>query len=76
MTVETPVHPGEPVHIDPSWTVREVVSRYPAAVAIFKAFKVEACCDAGRPLDEAAQRAGISLDVLVEALELNLPGVA
>ena len=58
--------------IDPTWTVRDVVSRYPASVAIFKAFKVEACCDAGRPLGEAAERAGLTRDVLVTALETNL----
>lgn len=73
MTTESQSPAREAVYIDPSWTVRDVVSRYPAAVAIFKAFKVEACCDAGRPLAEAAERAGISRDVLIEALEVNLP---
>lgn len=58
--------------IDPAWTVREVVSRYPASVAIFKAFKVEACCDAGRPLGEAAARAGLTREELIAALEMNL----
>jgi iron-sulfur cluster repair protein YtfE (RIC family) len=76
MTTDTQVPTRDPVRIDPSWTVREVVTRYPAAVAIFKAFKVEACCDAGRPLGEAAQRAGVSRDVLIEALELNLRGAS
>lgn len=60
--------------IDPSWTVREVVARYPTSVATFKAFKVEACCDAGRPLGEAAERAGISRDALIDALQASLQG--
>lgn len=76
MTLETRAPAAEHVHIDPSWTVRDVVARYPGAVAIFKAFRVEACCDAGRPLGEAAERAGITRDVLIAALELNLSGAA
>ena len=60
-------------YIDPAWTVRQVVQKYPASVAIFKAFRVEACCDAGRPLDEAAQRAGINLEILMDALQTGLP---
>lgn len=73
MTPERQSSVREAEYIDPSWTVRDVVSRHPAAVAIFKAFKVEACCDAERPLAEAAERASISRDVLIEALEVNLP---
>lgn len=60
--------------IDPSWTVRDVTSRYPASVAIFKAHKVEACCDAGRPLPDAAAKAGIGLDELLSSLRAGLAG--
>lgn len=58
--------------IDPAWTVREVTQQYPASVAIFKAWKVEACCDAGRPLADAAAKAGITLDELLAALRTGL----
>lgn len=61
-----------PATIDPSWTVRDVVSRYPATVSTFKAWKVEACCDAGRSLEEASQRAGVSRERLIAALEAQL----
>lgn len=64
--------PATKPFIDPAWTVRDVVQRHPSSVAIFKAFKVEACCDAGRPLGEAAQRAGINLEILLDALEVGL----
>lgn len=61
-----------PVTIDPAWTVRDVVQRYPASIAVFKAFRVEACCDAGRSLDEAAARAGVTGAILIGALESAL----
>jgi iron-sulfur cluster repair protein YtfE (RIC family) len=62
--------------IDPNWTVRDVTSRYPATVATFKAWKVEACCDAGRTLEDASQRAGVSRDTLIAALEAQIAGQA
>lgn len=65
---------GSDLLLDPTWTVRDVTSRYPASVAIFKAHKVEACCDAGRPLPEAAAKAGITLDDLLSALRSGLSG--
>ncbi|MBA3889944.1 MAG: DUF542 domain-containing protein [Gemmatimonadaceae bacterium] len=58
--------------IDPNWTVRDVVSRYPATVSTFKAWKVEACCDGGRSLAEASQRAGVSRELLITALEAQV----
>lgn len=66
--------PGTIPFIDPAWTVREVTQQYPASVAIFKAFKVEACCDAGRPLADAAAKAGLTHDELLEALRTGLTG--
>lgn len=61
-----------PATIDPDWTVRDVVSRYPATVSTFKAWKVEACCDAGRSLEDASQRAGVSRTELIAALEARI----
>lgn len=60
--------------IDPNWTVRDVTSRYPATVATFKAWKVEACCDAGRTLQDASHRAGVSREELIAALEGQIAG--
>lgn len=64
---ETGFHP-QTIGVDLSWTVRDVVSRYPASVVVFKAFRVEACCDADRLLGDAAARAGITGESLLEAL--------
>ena len=66
------VAPERSSPIDPDWTVRDVVSRYPATVATFQAGKVEACCDAGRSLEEASRRAGVSRAELIAALEAQV----
>lgn len=54
--------------IDPTWTVNKVVALYPATVAVFNRFGVDSCCGGGVALGEAAQRDGISLDALLQAL--------
>ena len=75
MTAPTDIrHPAPSATIDPEWTVRDVTSRYPATVATFKAWKVEACCDAGRSLEDASQRAGVSCAELIAALEAQIAG--
>lgn len=62
--------------IDPAWTVRDVTTRYPASVAVFEVLKVETCCDAGRSLDEAATRAGITRELLIDTLQLWIRGLS
>ncbi len=54
--------------IDPTWTVNKVVALYPATVAVFNRFGVDSCCGGGLALSEAAQRDGLSLDALMQAL--------
>lgn len=58
--------------IDPTWTVNKVVALYPATVAVFNRFGVDSCCGGGLELGEAAQRDGISLDALLQALRENV----
>lgn len=54
--------------IEPTWTVNEVIARYPATVAVFNRFGVDSCCGGGAPLSEAAPRDGVALDSLMQAL--------
>ena len=54
--------------IDPTWTVNKVVALYPATVAVFNRFGVDNCCGGGVALSEAAQRDGVALDALLQAL--------
>ena len=53
----------------PSWTVNEVIQRYPASVAVFGAFRIDACCGGAKPLEEVARRHDIELDALLDALD-------
>ncbi len=58
----------ETLIIDPSMTVNEIVTRYPATVAVFNRFGVDSCCGGGVPLADAARRDEVDLDAIVEAL--------
>jgi regulator of cell morphogenesis and NO signaling len=55
--------------VDPAWTVNEVLRRYPAAVAVFNAFGVDACCGGANGVPEAAREAGLDPADLLAALE-------
>lgn len=54
--------------IDPTRTVNEIVTLYPATVAVFNRFGVDSCCGGGVPLGEAARRDGVAVDALLQAL--------
>lgn len=60
---------GATAHIDPSWSVNDVLMKYPATISVFNAFGVDACCGGAQSLREAAAGDGIDLDALVAALE-------
>jgi len=55
-------------HLDPQWTVNETIRRFPATVAVFNVFGIDACCGGSVPLAEAALRDGTDPDALVQAL--------
>ena len=50
-------------------TVNEVIAALPAAVAVFNAFGVDACCGGDASLSEAARRDGAGVDALLAALD-------
>jgi iron-sulfur cluster repair protein YtfE (RIC family) len=50
-------------------TVNAILAAHPAAVAVFNAFGIDACCGGDASLSEAAHRDGANLDALVAALD-------
>ncbi|HUF51281.1 MAG TPA: DUF542 domain-containing protein [Longimicrobiales bacterium] len=49
--------------------VNEVIRRYPASVAVFARFGIDACCGGAMPVAEAAVRHGADVAALVAALQ-------
>ncbi|HST58668.1 MAG TPA: DUF542 domain-containing protein [Longimicrobium sp.] len=49
-------------------TVNEAIRRFPAAVAVFNAFGIDACCGGATPLAEAAVRDGADPAALMQAV--------
>lgn len=54
--------------IDPTCSVNEVITRYPATIAVFNKFGLDTCCGGGAPIADAAHRDGADVDALLEAL--------
>jgi regulator of cell morphogenesis and NO signaling len=55
--------------LDPSWSVNDVLLDRPAAVTVFNALGIDACCGGALSLSEAADQAEVSVAALLEALE-------
>jgi len=53
---------------DTDQTVREIAFRYPATVKVFESLGIDYCCGGKRPLKEACERAGVSLERAGELL--------
>lgn len=59
---------NDPHAIDADLTVNEAIRRYPATVAVFNDFGIDACCGGAAPLAEAAVRDGADPAALLEAV--------
>lgn len=55
-------------NIDPSWTVNEVIAKYPETMPVLNAFGIDTCCGGDESLAAAANEAGLEADRLVAAL--------
>lgn len=51
---------------DATWSVNDVLRRYPDAVGVFNELGVDACCGGANSLADAARDAGVALDELLE----------
>lgn len=49
-------------------SVNEVIRRYPDTVGVFADAGIDACCGGAAPVAEAAERDGVELRALLEAL--------
>ena len=55
--------------IDRTTTISELVSRYPATLAVFNARGLDVCCGGALPIQAAAAHHGLDLAELLAALE-------
>ncbi len=60
------------VHLDPAWTVNEVLLRFPPSTGVFNAFGVDACCGGANSLTNAAEQAGVAPAALLGTLEATI----
>ena len=64
--------------IDETWTVNELLQRYPAVLPTLHDLKIHTCCGGGLTLAAAATNAGISSNTLLShvqaAVDVNEPG--
>lgn len=54
--------------VDSTLPVNEIITRFPATVAVFNHFGVDACCGGWTSVDDAANRDGVDRDALLDAL--------
>ena len=56
------------IAIDPSWTVNEVIAKYPDTISVFNSFGLDLCCGADDKLSVAASESEIDSEALMSAL--------
>jgi iron-sulfur cluster repair protein YtfE (RIC family) len=54
--------------IDPSWTINDVIAKYPDTISVFNSFGLDLCCGADEMLSAAAKESQIDIEVLMSAL--------
>ncbi len=55
--------------LDPGTTINAVIEAWPETVAVFQRLGLDACCGGSLPIREAAERHGLDVDAVVEALK-------
>jgi regulator of cell morphogenesis and NO signaling len=58
--------------INESFTVNEVIERFPATISVFNALGVDSCCGGHATLAEAAADAGMDVKALLSALSSSM----
>jgi iron-sulfur cluster repair protein YtfE (RIC family) len=56
------------IAIDPSWTINDVIAKYPETMSVFNSFGLDLCCGADETLSAAAKESELDSDVLISAL--------
>lgn len=57
--------------IEEGTMVRELAGKYPQTLAVFERFGIDYCCGGNMDLATAAERAGVNLEKLLEALDAS-----
>lgn len=57
------------IRIDPALTINDILSRYPATMAVINAFGIDTCCGGSVSLATAARDNHLDLHVVAAALE-------
>jgi regulator of cell morphogenesis and NO signaling len=52
-------------------TVREVAVENPTATRVFENFGIDYCCGGNQPIEQACEKAGVSLDTVLDSLEME-----
>lgn len=69
-------HAGPISRIDPSSSINDVLLQYPATIAVFNAYGVDACCGGAQSVRDAAAQDGLDLEALVAALDVAAGGAS
>jgi len=48
--------------------VNEIITRFPATIAVFNRFGIDTCCGGWASVDEAVDRDGVDREALIDAL--------
>jgi regulator of cell morphogenesis and NO signaling len=54
--------------IDPTWSVNEILRRYPAAVTVLNAYGIDSCCGGPRAIADVARAHRLDLPALLAEL--------
>jgi regulator of cell morphogenesis and NO signaling len=54
--------------VDSTLPVNEIITRFPATIAVFNRFGIDTCCGGWESVDEAVDRDGIDREALIGAL--------
>jgi iron-sulfur cluster repair protein YtfE (RIC family) len=59
----------EPLSIDRTWSVNDVLQHYPATANVFHALGLDTCCSGTLSLTEVARKKRLDITVLLDALQ-------
>lgn len=54
--------------IDRAMTINDIVAQHPETAGVFHRFGLDTCCGGGVSVSDAAQRHGLDVEMLLEAL--------
>jgi iron-sulfur cluster repair protein YtfE (RIC family) len=74
MSSKTPMHAGEAATSVSTWLIRDLVDRYPEAMAVLAPFGIDLCCGGGRELGEALDLHGAPREEILDRIRAIIEG--